>query len=92
MGYTGCVGSVHLVLKRQTAAYNTCFCLLIKHRRFNEDSSVLNLCSQHYCVILHLIITCPHLNTTVTDFICNFVMLYSSMLLISVIVGVLFLT
>ncbi len=73
---------------KETPAYNTCFCLLIKHRRFNEDSSVLNLCSQHYCVILHLIITCPHLNTTVTDFICNFVMLYSSMLLISVIVGV----
>ncbi len=34
----------------------------------------INTCSEeHYCVILQLIITLLHLNTSVTDFISNFV-------------------
>uniref|UniRef100_A0A672KM95 Choline transporter-like protein n=1 Tax=Sinocyclocheilus grahami TaxID=75366 RepID=A0A672KM95_SINGR len=64
----------------------SCFCLLIKHHSSNKDESVFNLCSEHYCVILHLIITFLHLNATVTNFICNCVLLYSSMLVICVIV------
>ncbi len=52
----------------------------------------INACSEeHYCVILQLIITFLHLNTSVTDFISNF-MLYSSTLVICVIVLVLLLT
>ncbi len=52
----------------------------------------INTCSEeHYCVILQLIITLLHLNTSVTDFISNFI-LYSSMLVICVIVLVLLLT
>ncbi len=45
----------------------------------------------HYCVILQLIITFLHLDTSVTDFISNF-RLYSSMLVICVIVLVILLT
>ncbi len=51
----------------------------------------INTCSEeHYCVILQLI-TFLHLITSVTDFISNF-MLYSSTLVICVIVLVLLLT
>ncbi len=51
------------------------------HLVLKIQQPINTLSEEHYWVILQLIITCIHLDTSVTDFISNF-MLYSTTLVI----------